>query len=99
MKAQEVLYVVFVDPNSYKPTLRYFECLELNDLDQTADGMIKTIKRSFKHNNLENLWKKIIYISAYGASVNSVKDSGLIAKLQEENEWILFVWCLVIDST
>ena len=42
---------------------------------------------------LENLWKKIIYLSADGASVNSGKDSGLIAKLQEENEWILFVWC------
>ena len=25
--------------------------------------------------------------------MNSGKDSGLIAKLQEENEWILFVWC------
>ena len=55
--------------------------------------MMEAIKRSFKHNNLENLWKKIIYLSADGASVNSGKDSGLIAKLQEENEWILFVWC------
>ena len=93
VKEQEVLYVVFVDPDSHKPTLGYFECLELSDLDQTADGMMEAIKRSFKHNNLENLWKKIIYLSADGASVNSGKDSGLIAKLQEENEWILFVWC------
>ena len=25
--------------------------------------------------------------------MNSGKDSGIIAKLQEENSWILFVWC------
>ena len=30
VKEQEVLYVVFVDPDSHKPTLGYFECLELS---------------------------------------------------------------------
>ena len=76
---------MFVDPDSYKPTHGYFECLELDDLDQTADGMVEAIKRSFKHNNLENLWKKIIYLSANGASVNCGKDSVLIEKLKEGN--------------
>ena len=55
--------------------------------------MLEAIRRSIEDNNLSDLWKKIIYLSADGASVNSGKDSGLIAKLQEENEWILFVWC------
>ena len=55
--------------------------------------MLESIRRSFKVNNLAKLWDKIIYLLADGASVNSGKDSGLIVKLQEENEWILFVWC------
>ena len=93
IKEQEVLYAIFVDPDTHKPTLTYFECLELNGLDQNVDGMLKAIRRSIEDNNLSDLWKKIIYLSADGASVNSGKGLGLIAKLQEENEWILFVWC------
>ena len=55
--------------------------------------MLEAIQRSFKNNNLVDLWDNIIYLSADGASVNSGKESDLIAKLQEENAWILFVWC------
>ena len=84
---------MFVDPDIHEPALTYFECLELHDLDQTADGMLEAIRRSFEDNNLSDLKKKIIYLSADGASVNSGKAAGLIAKLKEENEWILFVWC------
>ena len=84
---------MFVDLDTHKLTLTYFECLELNGLDQNADGLLEAIRRSIEDNNLSDLWKKIIYLSADGTSVNSGKDSGLIAKLQEENEWILFVWC------
>ena len=93
IKEQEVLYAMFVDPDTHKPTLTYFECLELNGLDQNANGMLEAIRQSIEDNNLSNLWKKVIYLSADGASMNSGKDSGMIAKLQEENEWILFVWC------
>ena len=90
---QEVLYLMFIDPDTNKPTLAYFECLEMNDFDQTSNGMLEAIKHSFTTNNLTDLWDKIIYLSADGASVNSGKQSGLIAKLQDEHEWILFVWC------
>ena len=55
--------------------------------------MMEAIKRSFKENKLSELWDKLIYLSADGASVNSGKDSGLIAQLQEEHEWVLFLWC------
>ena len=90
IKEQEVLNAMFVDSGTRKPTLTYFECLELNGLDKNADGMLEVIRRSIE-DNLSDLWKKIICLSADGALVNSGKDSGLIAKLQEENEWILFV--------
>ena len=32
-------------------------------------------------------------MSADGTSVNSGKDSGLIAQFQGQHEWVLFVWC------
>ena len=49
---QEVLYLMFIDPDTNKPTLAYFECLEMNDFDQTSNGMLEAIKHSFTKNNL-----------------------------------------------
>ena len=48
---------------------------------------------SFKRHNLSEVWNKLIYLSADGASVNSGKESGLIAQIRAEHEWVLFVWC------
>ena len=39
------------------------------------------------------MWNKLIYLSADGASLNSGKESGLIAQIRAEYEWVLFVWC------
>ena len=91
MKEQEVLYVMFVDPDTHKPTLAFFEFLEMDDFNQTAVGMMEAIKCSFERNKLSNLLDKLIYLSADGASVNSGRESGLIAQLQAEHEWVLFV--------
>ena len=74
VKEQEVFYVIFVDPDTHKPTLAHFEVLEIDDFDQSAVGMMEAIKRSFKENKLSELWEKLIYLSADGASVNSGKD-------------------------
>ena len=90
---QEVLYVMYVDPDTHKPTLSYFEVMEMDDFDQTAVGMLDAIKSSFKRHNLSEVWNKLIYLSADGASVNSGKESGLIAQIRAEHEWVLFVWC------
>ena len=48
---------------------------------------------SLKRHNLSEVWNKLIYLSADGASVNSRKESGLIAQIRAEHEWVLFVWC------
>ena len=93
VKEQEVLYVMFVDPDTHKPTLAFFEVLEMDDFNQTAVGMMEAIKSSFERNKLSNLLDKLIYLSADGDSVNSGRESGLIAQLQAEHEWVLFVWC------
>ena len=93
VKEQEVLYVMYVDPDTHTPTLSYFEVMEMNELDQTAPGMLSAIKSAFTRNNLADLWDKLVYLSADGASVNSGKESGLIAQIQAEHDWVLFVWC------
>ena len=93
VKEQEVLYVMYVDPDTHTPSLSYFEVMEIDEFDQTAPGMLSAIKSAFSRNNLSNLWDKLIYLSSDGASVNCGKDSGLIAQIQEEHEWVLFVWC------
>ena len=72
VKEQEVLYIMFVDPDTDKPRLAFFEVLEMDVFDQSAEG----IKASFKRNNLSDLFDQIIYFSADGASVNSGKRSG-----------------------
>ena len=93
VKEQEVLYVMYVDPDTHKPHLSYFEVIEMDKFDQTAPGMLAAIKACFTRHNLSELWDKLIYLSADGASVNSGKDSGLIAQIQAEHIWVLFVWC------
>ena len=67
----------------------------MDNFDQTALGMMAAIKHSFKESTLTGLRDKFIYLSADGVSVNSGKDSGLIAQFQEEHEWVLFVRCFI----
>ena len=86
VKEQEVLYVMYVDPDTHIPTLSSFEVMEMDEFDQTAPGMLSAIKSCFTSNNFSELWDKLIYLSAGGASVNSGKDSGLIAQIQREHE-------------
>ena len=69
----------------------YFEVMEMDDFDQTAVGMLDAIKSSFKRHNLSEVWNKLIYLPADGASVNSGKESGLLAQIRAEHEWVLFV--------
>ena len=61
VKEQEVLYVMFFDPDTHKPTLTtYSEVLEMDDFGKTALGMMVSIKHSFKENKLTKLWDKFI---------------------------------------
>ena len=73
--------------------MSYFKVIEMDKVDQTAPGMLAAIKGCFTKHNLSELWDKLIYLSADGASVNSGKDSDLIAQIQVEHGWVLFVWC------
>ena len=94
---EQVLHVMFVDPDTNRPSLAYFECLKLDDHDQTAGGMLESIRRSFEVNSLADLWNKIIYLSADGASVKSGKDSGLDCKTSRRKRMDYF--CLVLQPS
>ena len=60
---------------------------------QIAIGMKDAIEASFQQHNLTSLLSKIIYLSSDNASFNSGKKPSLIAQLQKDHKWILFVWC------
>ena len=89
---QEVIYIFFIDPDTMKPTLSFFECLRLED-SQDANGIFDAIKAAFEKHNLSSLLEKLIFLSSDGASVNSGEKSGLLSLFCEQNEWITFIWC------
>ena len=44
VKEQEVLYVMFLDLDTHKPRLAFFEVLEMDVFDQSTEGMRDAIK-------------------------------------------------------
>ena len=52
VKEQEVLYVMYVDPDTHKPTLSYLEVMEMDEFSLTAVGMLDAIKASFEKHDL-----------------------------------------------
>ena len=89
---QEVLYVIFADPETFKPTLAFFEVIAPPD-SQDTPGLKQSIIDVFIKHSLEHLIEKIVFLSSDGASVNCGKNSGLIKLLQEDHPWICFIWC------
>ena len=68
---------MYNDPETHKTKF----VLPLSDqdgkFDQTAPGILAAIKGCFTKHTFSELWDKLIYLSADGASVNSAKDSWL----------------------
>ena len=89
---QEVLYVIFVDPETFKPTIKFLEVVTPSD-SQDAPGLKDAITATFKKHSLESVLKKMVFLGSDGASVNSGKNSGLIKLFQEELPWLSFIWC------
>ena len=55
VKEQEDYRIMFVDPDTHKPTFEYFKVLEIDDFGQTTLGLMAAIKNSFKGNKLTEL--------------------------------------------
>ena len=89
---QRVLYLIFTDPETFKPTMKFFEIVAPAD-SEDAPGLKNTIFATFHKHSLESVLSKTVFLSSNGASVNSGKDSGLIRLFQEDFPWISFIWC------
>ena len=57
---QEVLYVIFADPETFKPTLAFFEVIAPPD-SQDAPGLKQSIIDVFIKHSLEHLIEKIVF--------------------------------------
>ena len=90
---QEVLYVTFLDPDTYKPCLTFLKVAELESQD--TQGLKKVIYNSFKKINLEKVLSKIVFLESHGTSMNSGMKSGSISLLKKDYEWISFIWCFL----
>ena len=89
---QEVVYVIFTDPETHLPVLKFFHII-VSSVSQDAPILKQALTDLFKENSLELALEKIIFLSSDGASVNCGKNSGLIKLFQEDYPWISFVWC------
>lgn len=74
---QVVLYVVCTDPETFKPTMKFFEVVAPS-YNEDAPGLKHAIFAIFRKNMLELVLKKIVFLASDGASVNCGKDSQLI---------------------
>ena len=89
---QEVVYVIFTDPETHFPVLTFFYII-VPSVSQDAPGLKQAITDSFKENSLQSALEKIVFFSSNGASVNCGKNSGFIKLFQEDYPWISFIWC------
>ena len=89
---QEVIFVVFVDPEANRPVMK-FSHIAAPEKSQDARGLKNAIVSGFKEHGLESALGKMVFLSSDGASVNSGAKSGLIRLFQEEYPWISFIWC------
>ena len=81
---EKVIYIFFIDPDTMKTTLGFFECLRLEDSQDTND-IFDAIKAAFEKRNLSLLLEKLIFFSSDLASVNSGKKSWLVSVFCEQN--------------
>ena len=87
---QEVIYIFFIDPDTMKPTLSFFECLRLED-SQDANSIFDAIKAALEKHNLLSLLEKLIFLPSDGTSVNIGEKSGPVTLFSEQDEWITFI--------
>ena len=90
---QEVIYLLYLDPDNFVSRLSFFTVSELHQ-GQDAAMLKSAIVNAFTENNMEDALTKIVFFGSDGTWTNSGLKSGLITRLKEDFEWIVFVWCL-----
>ena len=88
---KELIYVIFVDPDTFVPTCSFFSLKE--PISQDAAGIKQAIEDSFREKGLSDILTKMVFLSSDGAATNSGMVSGLIALFKRYMPWVAFVWC------
>ena len=78
---QEVIYVIYVDPDTYLPVMNFFE-IAAPENSQDATGLKKLFILAFSRHGLDSALKKTFFMSSDGA----------IRLLQKDYPWLAFVW-------
>ena len=89
---KECIYVIFVDPDTFQPTVSFFSLQE--PLSQDANGLHECIKTAFQIHGLAEAYEKIVFFASDGSSVNCGIKNGLIMLIKEELPWVSFLWCV-----
>ena len=89
---KECIYILFVDPDEFKPKLLFFSLKE--PISQDADGFYDAIERGLNDKNADTLLKDVVFFSSDGTAVNSSLNAGIIAKFKESYSWVVFIWCV-----
>ena len=76
---KECIYVLFVDPDTFEPTMSLFSLKDIPSQD--AVGIEASIRAAFKEHGLENLIDQMVFLTSDRASINSSLKNGLILKV------------------
>ena len=88
---KELIYVIFVDPETFVPTCSFFALKE--PISQDAAGIKQAIEESFREKGLSDILAKMVFLSSHGTATNSGLVSGLITLFKRDMPWVAFVWC------
>ena len=88
---KELIYVIFVDPETFIHTCSFFAHKE--PISQDAAGIKQATEESFQEKGLSDILAKTVFLSSDGATTNSGLVSGLITLFKCDMPWVAFVWC------
>ena len=90
---KEVIYIIFVDPDSFKPTLAFLSLQSV--ASQDAPGITNAITEAFKVCDILEKLQQVVFFESDGTAVNSGVRNGVISLLQRKyGQHIKFFWCL-----
>ena len=94
---QEVIYLLYLDPDNFVPRLSFFTVSELHQ-SQDAAMLKSAIVNAFTENNMEDALSKIVFFGSDGTWTNSGLKSGLITRLEEDLSGSYLFGAFLIDS-
>ncbi len=92
-KEKEVIYILYVDPDTGRQRLRFFSLRKVKDA--SAKGVLALIKTAFEDHGVNSLKEHTVGFGADGAAVNLGVRGGVSAlmKNDEEIDWLVTVHC------